>query len=408
MIEEAFGFAQGVTGGPAKPTRQVKNAAELRTALEALTADGPPATIDVVRNPSNENAFDFGSGKGATQTVAITARNLTISSSNGAVLKNVRLSIGVDVSDNILITGLSFHSAGAADGARDSIDLDSVGGKKARDVCRVRISHCAFDGYYDINICSKTAPNGPRLLVTIDHCLFFDAKPGLLGPKDKDDEPAGYKDRGAINFATDKDKKIKTGNAFITVANNVFIDVWRRLPRVARSNRGHVFNNLLYRWGYTDPKSPDRTKPNGTWRGMEVGGGENANPEDDGVVLIQANRFIPWADKTDIEPEIKIHPNTTADLEGAPPLPNQFDTPQAKPVTKGKVPEGPKKQQGTIDVTTFYDKLDLDLKAPAVVKAADVAWAGLVRAAGPPNFATAGGDPRAELLALLQKAGSAQ
>jgi hypothetical protein len=403
MNDGAFGFGQGVTGGSAAaaPTR-VKNAAELRTALEALTPDSPPTIIELVGVPPNENAFDFGSGIGKRQAVKLRARGLTLRPFGGVVLKNFRLAVDCDVSDNILITGLSFHSDGAADGARDAIDLDSNGGAaNAPPSSRVRITRCSFDGYFDIAIDVKTAPASPRLLVTIDHCLFFDSRPGLYGPKGRKKEPATFVNRGAINFATDKEKGVKDANAFVTIANNAFIDVWRRSPRIARGTRAHVFNNILFRWGITDPNSPEPN--NGTWRGMEVGGGENANPTDDGTVLIQANRFIPWSEKPQTEPEIKIHPNTHVDLRGVPPRLNVFDTSEGKPVADGEpVPTVPEDRRTRIDTDAFYR--DLNLEPPQVVAMARVGWLALVREAGPPALFPSAGNPRRELENVLQKA----
>jgi hypothetical protein len=406
MNNDAFGFAQGVTGGGAAAPTRVKNPAELRAALEALTADSPPTVIELVGVPPGENAFDFGSGTGKRQAITIRARGLTLRPFGGVVLKNLKLAVDCDVSDNILISGLSFHSEGAADGARDAIDLDSSGGAaNPPPASRVRITRCSFDGYYDISIDVKTAPASPRLLVTIDHCLFFDTKPGLFGPKNKDGESATFVNRGAINFATDKGKGVNQANAFVTVANNAFIDVWRRSPRIARGTRGHIFNNLLYRWGFTDPQSPEAT--DGTWRGMEVGGGENANPTDDGTVLIQANRFIPWSEKTQVEPEIKIHPHTHVDLRGMPPRLNAFDTFEAKPVADGQpVPTVPEERQARIDTEAFYG--DLGLSAPQVVAMARVGWLALVQEAGPPTLFPSAGNPRRELVNLLQRADNPQ
>src|ERR1041385_7313136 len=104
MNEEAFGFAQGVTGGGAAAPTRVKNAAELRSALEALTVNSPPAVIEVVGVPPNDTAFDFGAGQGsAAQAINVSARNLTLRPFGGVVLKNVKLVIDCDVSDNILI-----------------------------------------------------------------------------------------------------------------------------------------------------------------------------------------------------------------------------------------------------------------------------------------------------------------
>src|ERR1051326_8077335 len=100
MNDGAFGFGQGVTGGSAAaaPTR-VKNAAELRTALEALTPDSPPTIIELVGVPPNENAFDFGSGIGKRQAVKLRARGLTLRPFGGVVLKNFRLAVDCDRSE---------------------------------------------------------------------------------------------------------------------------------------------------------------------------------------------------------------------------------------------------------------------------------------------------------------------
>ena len=59
-----------------------------------------------------------------------------------------------------------------------------------------------------------------------------------------------------------------TGNSAVTIAFNVFEDVWRRSPRIAQTgNFGHVFNNLLYHWGFGNNDDaisyfhPGRAKP---------------------------------------------------------------------------------------------------------------------------------------------------
>ncbi len=394
MNGNAFGFAQGVTGGGEVPPKRVFNAADLRAALTGLKPNGP-TVIEIVAG-TDPNAFDFGSGSsGPKQSIRIEAKNVTLKPSGAAVLKNFRLVLDCTTADNILITDLAFRSDGAKDGARDAIDIvvERSSGKPAPNKrSRVWITHCSFSGYDDIAIDFDTDSKGPQVLTTIDHCLFYDDKPGLPGAKN-----TPFIDRGSINLGA---HVAPLGNAYVTVANNVYIDVWRRLPRVARQGFGHIYNNLLYRWGYTEQPSDE-----GSWRGMEVGGGENA-PTDgavDGTVLIQANRFIPWAPKANDDRMLKIHPHTQVDLAGKDPLPNRFDDASGKPMATSPVTV-PRDRAVTLRLDKFYTNANDKLVAPTVTAADRVSWSGVLRDAGPRGVAINPGDPRFDLQKFLSAA----
>jgi len=177
--------------------------------------------------------------------------------------------------------------------ARDAIEfLSTATTSSAATTANVRITHCAFDGYYDIAIDSHVQSTGPRLLATIDHCLFFDANPGQPSKGG-----ATFVNRGAINFANKVHNGM--GNSTVTVANNVFIDVWRRTPRVAEGNQAQIFNNVLFRWGFGN-NANDPANMTNEWVGMEADNRAQA--------VIQANRFIPWRKKVVANKTVNIDP----------------------------------------------------------------------------------------------------
>ena len=306
-----FGFGQGVTGGNAATSvTTVTTPRQLADELEAAST-----TAKIVEIAPGNYVFGGSGPDSVPQKITITTKNLTIRPQANAqiVLRNVALVLDLEQVDNIIIKNLRFHSDGTST-PNDAIKLEvAAPAEDATAVAttsRLRIKRCAFDGYIDIAIDGSSRLGRPRLLVTIDRCLFFDDKAGR-GTFDR---------RGAINIAPSDGSAAIVGNSYVTVARCVFADVWRRSPRFDAGNVGHIFNNLLFRWGIGNTT-------NVTWRGMEVGGGSGTLP--DGTALIQANRFIPWAEKPQSDPMIKIHDRTTVDLRSdqGDSKPNRFDSP---------------------------------------------------------------------------------
>jgi hypothetical protein len=227
----------------------------------------------------------------------------------------------------------------------------------------VRITHCAFQGYFDIAIDSHSYRS--KLLATIDHCLFFDSQPGEpKAPLTKKENFFPFANRGAINISSyidERTKQRKQGNSFVTVAFNVFVDVWRRCPRVGfPGNFGHVYNNLVYRWGVGNKDIPAINGAD-TWNGMEVG--------NEGAALIQANRFIPWADKLGRA----IQTDDPTHVIGTAPFPNEFDN-SAEALSGGTVATA-------TEVTKLYT--DLKLTEPTVQATGVVDWSDIGKQAGP-------------------------
>lgn len=367
--DEGLGVGNNAGGGNAAP-QVCKNREELRSALAAA---GDGGTVLLLSGKAKD--FDF-SKDGDGQVLPITAKKLTITSKNGDVfLQNVQFAIDLDTADEILIQDVVFRSDGARDKAKDAITIiasdpgDNAPASSAKS--RVRISQCSFDGYADIAVDAKTALGRPQLLLTVDRCLFFDADAGQPG---KGGEP--FFNRGAINVASVKPRR---GNALATIANNVYIDVWRRLPRVTGGNFAHIYNNLLYRWGYTKNDSD-----NDTWRGIEIGGGkvptdngtaENP-PTDNGRALIAANRFIPWAQKTGVERELAFNVQTEVELSAT--KPNEFDGPNGTPGTA--ITSVAPATAATFPIGTMYT--DAGATEPQVLATTDVQWRKLVGQAG--------------------------
>ncbi|HEV7921299.1 MAG TPA: hypothetical protein VGR02_10980 [Thermoanaerobaculia bacterium] len=224
------------------------------------------------------------------QRFVIRGKNVTIEGKRGArvVLQNFGLILPVNVANNVLIQDLHFRSNGdRSTSPRDAIDLTAMvptglttTTQSTALAARVRITHCSFDGYFDIGVYSRTYAGAPRLLATIDQCLFFDANPGK--PADVINDVLAFTNRGAINFDSLEDPNRTgtkapqlVGNARATVAYNVFVNVWRRCPRIATGNFGYVFNNFLYQWGFGN--DGDGTQGTSTWSGMVVGGGRESS-----------------------------------------------------------------------------------------------------------------------------------
>ena len=374
-----FGFGQAVTGGGNVAPTPVQDSAGLAAALSALGDSDAPKTIEL-----GEGSYNF---KGQnTQVFTIRARNLTIRAQAGkrVKLKNFKLVVDLARADNILIQDLAFRSDGAQDSARDAISLSVVGSDQPSPIAppdvrsNVRITHCSFDGYYDIAIDSHTQFGRPRLLATIDHCLFFDSMagknpppPGQAPPNPKKG-PFLFVNRGAINISglSEEGENQVQGSSYVTVAFNVFVDVWRRTPRVAQGTVAHIFNNLLFRWGFGNNSDRvdalDPKRKTSSWVGINVETGASA--------VIQANRFIPWASKPDLSQAIKVDQDngrTSADI-GTRNFPNEFD--DAEGVTGSAQPPGPFSQ---INIASYLGQ------EPEVTRVGEVPWAELVQGAGP-------------------------
>ena len=399
-----FGFGQNVTGGTGTPVTVADRTALVAALRQPL--DGKILEIGT----QNGGDFNF-AGMNDGQQLVIAAKNLTIraNTSFNNVLRNMQFRVDLDRSDNILFENLTFRSDGAEDGARDAILLLATRpaeGVTSTATANVRITRCSFDGYYDIAIDSQNVAGRPELRATIDRCFFFDSRPGSLGSGN-----AKFFNRGAINISVagedhDEDQDADDdrnrnrnrnnaqttpprplGNSSFTVAYNVFIDVWRRSPRVAEGNTAHVFNNLLYRWGYTAAPNSDQT-----WRGMEVGGGISGPRGNNGRALIQANRFIPWQDKRDPLVAIKVHKGTAVDFgvqssnidqPGAvdDSRPNRYDKPN------GRVPDAPQSFDAGASLALInINRLYGSLKPPAVLQTTAVQWdTDILANAGPAN-----------------------
>lgn len=356
----AIGFGQLVTGGGNVTAISVTSADELRARVKSLDRRDEPTVIEL----NGTSDYDLGG-----RTLNITGRNLTIRAGTRAVLNDVRLAIDLDHASNILIQDVIFRNNGSDRGNRDAITMEVSdpprNATSSDQKAQVRITHCAFNGYFDIAIDTKSAIGRPRLFATIDHCLFFDERPGLKGSNNSD-----FFNRGAINFSA---RSSHNSDSRATIANNVFVNVWRRSPRVAGGNFVHVLNNLLYHPGFTAANSPNPN--NATWRGIEVGGGDR--DPDGSQALIQANRFIPTPNKLGV---ITTNPTTETDISdqtGAT-LFNAFNDPDGAAGTPLTLPAG---RTAVLDPNSFYSNRR---PAPTVLTAAEVPWSSVVQNAGSP------------------------
>jgi pectate lyase len=378
----ALGFGQRVSLQPETARVNVSNRTTLKPALQALATASDTAQLLVLAG----GTYDFDDGKEFT----IRRRNLTITAAEGetVILKNVKLSIDVDTSDNVLIQNIVFRADGSPDTARDAISLKSLGSAAPAGTTptgSVRITRCSFDGYFDIAVDAHITVAHVRLLATIDHCLFYDQNPGRPKQKDRD----GFRlftNRGAINVSSSSN----AGNANVTIASNVFVDVWRRCPRVANGSKAHIYNNLLFRWGKgnTEDKASNHTNE---WVGMVA---DNA-----AQCVIQANRFIPWKKKLTANKTINIDmrsgnaatvdigdaftPPAGSTLPATPDLTNDFDGANGS----GPPPQGLPPTSGIshVDLDSWFTALALTPPPTGtVVRKDQVDWPGLVAAAGPP------------------------
>jgi pectate lyase len=413
MTPQSFGFGRGVTGAPAGTSPTVVNTTDgLRSAVQK---SGSLITIAA-------GEYDFKTDGNKQQVLEITGTNITIKPRPNArvVLKNVRMHVHVDTIDNILIRGLVFRSDGADDRTRDAISLKPTlkvtSHSTSTNKARVWITHCTFDGYFDIAIDSRSATTLPRLLATIDSCLFFDSTPGQ--PTDLIEGVPAFVNRGAINIGSldgsggPNTPQLLSGS-HVTIAANVFVDVWRRCPRIANGNFGHVFNNLVYHWGIGNDENNKANKTN-SWLCVGVGHGDGTvDGGNNGSALIEANRFIPYAKKMELDKTIDIGPKTRVDIgttvrtasgKAAPSsaLPNRFDEPNGKKRTVAfPAPAG-----GFVDLT--QDPFtQVGFTRPGVSNAEFLDWAQIVRDSGP----SGGRDPnspeakaRQKLVTVLQGA----
>jgi Pectate lyase len=370
MIEPAFGFGKDVTGGGNATVTRVKNGSQLATQLTSLNGATTSTTPTVIE--LRTGTYDFGDNG---QSFPINAKNLTIRGTNGVMVRNLNLKLDPTNVDNILIQDIVFQSSGKDNVARDAIDLqtpqpaatDTEPATATSTTSSVRISHCTFSGYYDIAIDIATRRDRPGVLATIDHCLFVDNNPG--------ENTAGntFVNRGAINVAGSRTGNIRLrGHAQVTIANNVFVKIWRRTPRVVEGTFAHIFNNVLYRWGIGN-------RTDDTWGGMEIGGGDGeTSGQPNGTALIQANRTIPWKKKTDIDKEIEIGGNAIVDLNSASgaAFPNRFDDDKGRKLASPTLPKAP-----TAGFTTVTLPAAAGTQMP--VAFGNVNWKQLVKNAGP-------------------------
>jgi pectate lyase len=376
--DAAFGFGQGVTGGARRiedqgisgPGREqekqiiVHNPQDLRRTLAALASPGTKKTV-VLLAAGNYNL--------GGEELTIGASNLTFQplTTDPVTLKNLSLKLDLASIDNILIRGLAFHSDGNR--PNDGILFDGTNSTSGM-TNRVRITHCTFDGYQDEPIEIRSYRS--LLLATIDHCYFFDNNPGR-GDK--------FYNRGAINIASVIVQKGKnavrtSANSYVTVAYNYFENVWRRSPRAAADgSHAHVFNNLLYRWGYQQDGVTNRP----SWGGIPTELDPHQENQAPVTAVIQANRFIPWADKQ--SKAIDSDAGTQVDIGTSTSLSNRFDTPNGTSGNTALKPSGPFQ---TIDVNAWYtglkgpDGVSLGLQAPDVMATGSVDWVTLARNAG--------------------------
>ncbi len=403
----SIGFgARASTPSNAKKV-QVADLAKLKKELTKLAA-APAATATPLLLELTGDKYDFTNE--STRAFIIRAKGLTIAGADGKsiVLRKLRLRIDLDVSDNIVIRNLTFRSDGADDDARDAIAFEPLSpparppASTPAGAVNARITECSFDGYYDIAVDSDVDPRHPRLLLNVDHCLFFDTRPGApITTKKNGKQILEFANRGAINIASAD----TVGNASATVADNVFIQVWRRTPRVARGNQAHIFNNLVYQWGAGYPAD-----------GTAVGGDEWVAmvADNGGEAAIQGNRFIPYpgkltANKTiNVDQTSKIFLGTEARVTGMSGTGTpSFSDPDAANTNefdgingRGPAPAGLPPTSGrimNIDLVGWYDSVGLD--APQFRTTGSVDWTALVNAAGPPTFNKA--NVTRDLLALL-------
>jgi pectate lyase len=362
--DAAFGFGQNVTGGGTAVEPPITSRQEL---IDKLTNLGSSTTPTVLTLAAGDYEFKHETQK----TFTIGAKNLTLCAATGqrVQLKNFGLSLDLACVDNVLIENLAFHSDGDALPA-ECILFDGTN-SSAGVTNRVRITHCTFDGYKDIAIEMRSYRS--LVLATIDHCHFVDRHPGERLP---------FIDRGAINVASvidEKTTKRTPGNSAVTIAFNLFEDVWRRSPRIAQTgNFGHVFNNLLYRWGFGNKEDAITS-----WNGVSIGNETYLTGET--VAAVHANRFIPWADKA-TGPAARgafEHDSNTRVNIGGQPFPNRFDKPDGRADGNSPLAPAPDRRNGFPAAVKVRERYQSQGITPPMVTPADqVPWQTLIDRAG--------------------------
>jgi hypothetical protein len=399
MSDQGFGFGKEVTGGGKATPITVEDRASLMSQLNRLSDSTGSTVIEL-----KAGTYDF-SPRSVMKSFTIRAKKLTIRAQKDkrVVLKNIQLVLDLERADDILIQDLAFYSDG--NGPEDAIFLDGTNGSRDS-TSRVRITRCSFDGYKDIAIDSHS--HQTLLLATIDRCLFFDSSPGKPNDPLISDGPHGaenekkvrpFVNRGAINIASvvDDSRTVKKGtefartrgNSLVTVAFNVFVNVWRRCPRVAfQGNFGDIFNNIVYHWGAGNGENQENNGTD-TWNGMAVG--------NQGIAVIQANRFIPGPVPVDTgnNSQTFVRTDRTVQLDNDPIVdigierfPNQFDKSAEAP--KGTLPDLSSERKDLYSNVQLGDPPTVTSTASLAVGTNPLTWASIVTNAGPAGTDSAG------------------
>jgi hypothetical protein len=335
------------------------------------------------------------------QVFPIRKQGVTIRAVDGenAILKNLQLQIDTDSANDIVIQDIAFRSDGGFTGdnpigPRDCIAFLSGGGTRPspdpRSRITVQITQCSFDGYFDIAIDSNVSVAAPLLYATVDRCLFFDDEPGkpqgTIEQQGKDVRK--FVNRGAINISSKAHTGV--GNSLFVISNCVFIDIWRRIPRVAEGNKAIIYNNLMFRWGVGNNGN---NSSNGTneWTGVVT--------DNNGEAIVLKNRFIPWRKKEELADTIGIGPNTIVDVgnprtasskPGRTPitaradLTNEFDGPNGVPLSPQPSIGGRRVQ--VIDLAALYSGPALTGLTQPNPTTTSPNWMTILNGAGPPNF----------------------
>lgn len=368
---------------------------QLAVALQGLDTNAAAPDPNIVIAGGTYNFVRAGQ-----QFFRIGAQGVTIRAKDGesVVLKNLQLQIDPDSANDIVIQDIAFRSDGGFVGnnpkpPRDCILFLSSGGTppspETRTRITVRITHCSFDGYFDMSIDSNVIVGRPILYVTIDRCLFFDDFPG--DPRNtipqNNKNVRGFVNRGAINISSKVHDGV--GNSLFVISNCVFIDIWRRIPRVAQGNTAILYNNLMFRWGVGNNEN-DSDNGTNEWTGVVT--------DNDGRAIVLRNRFIPWRKKTEVADTIDIGPDTTVDVgnpraagtkaDGTPippraDLTNEFDG--ADGARLSTQPSISRRRVQVIDLDALYRDLKLTGVTPPT-PGTITNWMPILLSAGPPRF----------------------
>ena len=265
----AIGFGQKVTGGGNTTNRFAVTSGEkdgpgtLDAALKAAKSSGQPAVIEIAANVVVK----------PNRLPILAISNLTITGVKGAKINTSNLYFDCAESDNVLIRNLIFEGNPTLnEEPKDSIRMLAENG---RGPIGFWIDHCRFDPYFDLNITVHAADhaNDDPLLLTISSCRFFDP------------DPDRGTNNGAMSIAGVDGRSTRT-NAYATVVRNAFETVRRRSPRTSGFTVVHAFNNVLVRWGSTNPNDDQSN-------GMSSG--------HDGILVAQGNFFRAGVKKQTIE-----------------------------------------------------------------------------------------------------------